>query len=66
MSENEDNGTDRDLSDHDLLLIVNERTKAIKRCLTNHLKHHWAVEIGLLLMFGGALTTLLISMLTKG
>ena len=30
----------KDLSDHDLLIFIVGETRHIKKCLTNHLKHH--------------------------
>ena len=33
------------ISDHDLLIRIDERVKKLDRCMANHLKHHWAVTL---------------------
>ncbi|KKN77442.1 hypothetical protein LCGC14_0360010 [marine sediment metagenome] len=35
-------------NDHDLLIRIDERTMKIDTCLSNHLKHHWAITLALL------------------
>ena len=35
-------------TDHDLLMRIDERLKAIEKSLSNHLKHHWAITMALL------------------
>jgi len=32
-------------SDHDLLIRIDERVRKLDRCMTNHLRHHWAVTM---------------------
>ncbi|HUX17124.1 MAG TPA: hypothetical protein VMW52_11675 [Phycisphaerae bacterium] len=34
-----------DMSDHDLLIRIDERTEKLDMCMTNHLRHHWAVTL---------------------
>jgi len=36
---------DGQISDHDLLIRIDERVKKLDRCMTNHLRHHWAVTL---------------------
>jgi len=42
------------------LAAIKTDIKWIKKTLGNHLKHHWAVELGLLLALIGALLKLII------
>jgi len=39
---------DGPMSDHDLLIRIDERVAKLERCMTNHLKHHWAVTLAAL------------------
>ena len=32
-------------TDHDLLIRIDERVQKLDRCMTNHLRHHWAVTM---------------------
>lgn len=61
--ENRDNRPGEDLSDHDLLIRIDVRTDKTETCLRNHLRHHWAVEVGLILCLAGALIGLAVKML---
>jgi len=45
---------DSDLSDHDLLIRIDERTQNMDVCLTNHLHHHWRVTVLVLTIALGA------------
>lgn len=45
------------ISDHDLLIRIDEQVKKLDRCMTNHLKHHWAVTLA-------AITAMLSAVLT--
>ena len=44
-----------ELSDHDLLIRIDERVRKLDRCMTNHLAHHWTVSIA---VQGAVLTAL--------
>ena len=33
------------VSDHDLLIRIDERVKTLDRRMVDHLKHHWAVTL---------------------
>jgi len=33
------------ISDHDLLIRIDERVTNLHACLKDHLKHHWAVTL---------------------
>jgi len=48
-------------SDHDLLIRIDERVRKLDRCLTNHLRHHWAVTLLAL----GAVVSALVSLLIQ-
>ena len=36
------------VSDHDLLIRIDERVQKLDRCMSNHLAHHWGVSIAVL------------------
>ena len=38
----------KDLTDHDLLVRIDERVNHNEGMMSNHLKHHWAVTLALL------------------
>lgn len=42
-------------NDHDLLIRIDERVIKIDKCLSNHLKHDWAVKMALLVVILGLL-----------
>lgn len=42
-------------SDHDLLIRIDGMVKKIDGCLRNHLRHHWAVTMAILVAFLAAL-----------
>ena len=48
-------------SDHDLLIRIDERVTKLDRCMTNHLRHHWAVTMLAL----GAVVSALLSLLIQ-
>jgi len=54
----------RELTDHDLLIRIDERVRKLDRCMTNHLRHHWAIMIAavsaLLMMAATLLGSLLL------
>lgn len=52
-----------DANDHDLLIRLDERTMKIDTCMRNHLRHHAAVAIGLVLALIGTGGSLLIVLL---
>jgi len=43
--------------DHDLLMSVVNDICWIKKVMGNHLKHHWALEIGIVLALLGAIAS---------
>lgn len=49
------------MTDHDLLVRIDERQTTMAKQFSNHIKHHWAVTIPVLLIALG----LLIALLTK-
>jgi hypothetical protein len=46
------------ISDHDLLVRIDERVKRIDRCLSNHLAHHWALTLVIATALVGAVVTM--------
>ena len=52
-------GTDRDMTDHELLVRIDERVNKIDRCLSNHLAHHWALTLAVGTALVGAVVTIL-------
>ena len=47
------------LSDHDLLIRIDERVQKLDRCMTNHLRHHWMVTVAALPAAAGAVAAAL-------
>jgi len=50
-----------ELTDHDLLIRIDERVTKLDRCMTNHLRHHWAVTLLAL----GAVVSAVLSLLIQ-
>ena len=50
----------QDMSDHDLLIRIDERVKDLDTDLNNHLKHHWAWTKILAVALVGAVVTILL------
>jgi hypothetical protein len=48
-------------NDHDLLIRIDERVEKLDRCMTNHLRHHWAVTMLAL----GAVVSAVLSLLIQ-
>ena len=46
------------ITDHDLLIRIDERQQKLDRCMTNHLKHHWVVTVAALTALLAALGTM--------
>ena len=53
----------RELSDHDLLIRIDERVEKLDRCMSNHLKHHWAITLAAVGALFAAAGTLLVKVL---
>jgi len=49
-------------NDHDLLIRIDERVEKLDRCMTNHLRHHWAVTMTALAAALGAVLSLLVAL----
>jgi len=47
------------MTDHDLLVRIDERVQKIDKCLTGHIKHHWMISIPVGLALLGLLVKLL-------
>ena len=48
------------MTDHDLLIEINQRLKNLEVGVANHLRHHWAVTIGISAALLGALLKLVL------
>jgi len=49
----------KELSDHDLLIELNEKVGGLSKHFANHLAHHWAVTLILLTSLLGLVATVL-------
>ena len=47
------------MTDHDLLMRIDERVCTLTKHFSNHIKHHWAVAIPLLMIIVGLVIALL-------
>ena len=56
---------DEDQGVRDRLVKLGVDVEWIKKNLSNHLRHHWAVQIVLLTFIGGLTTALIISLLSR-
>jgi hypothetical protein len=54
-----------ELSDHDLLIRIDERVHKLDRCMTNHLAHHWSVSVAVLGAVLTALASLIVALGTQ-
>lgn len=54
----------RNLSDHDLLIRIDERVEKLDRCMSNHLKHHRTITLAVIGAFLAAAGALLVKVLT--
>jgi len=53
------------MSDHDLLIRIDERVSKLDRCMTNHLRHHWVVTAAALTALLTALATIVASLVLR-
>ena len=53
------------LTDHDLLIRIDERVSKLDRCMTNHLKHHWVVTAAALTALLTARATIVASLVVR-
>lgn len=49
-------------NDHDLLVRIDERVKKLDTCMSNHLKHHWAVTLMVAAAAVGAVGSVVIAL----
>ena len=47
------------MTDHDLLIRIDERTETMSKQFSNHVRYHWVVSIPVLLMVLGLLAAVL-------
>ncbi len=50
----------KEITDHDLLIRIDERTNTLSTHFCNHIRHHWMITIPLILSIVGLIITLLI------
>ena len=50
-----------DLTDHDLLIRMDERVQALHACLKGHLAHHWAVTLAAVAAVAAAVVSLVLN-----
>jgi len=58
---NDMNGHNKQMSDHDLLIRIDERVDKLDRCMSSHFRHHWAILLAAGTAMIGAITSLLIA-----
>ncbi len=49
-----------DLTDHDLLIRIDERVTKLDRCMSNHFKQHWAILLAAGTAMLGALLSVVV------
>ena len=54
-----------ELSDHDLLIRLDEKQDSLMAMFTNHLAHHWSYLVAITTILGGAIASLVIAYFTK-
>ena len=47
------------MTDHDLLLRIDERLRGLSTHFSNHIRHHWMLTIPLIMVVAGLVVTLL-------
>lgn len=56
-----------DISDHDLLIRIDERVAKLDRCLSNHRRGHWAVTLTAISAMFAAVGSMMVALvMTKG
>jgi len=58
-------GDGQNITDHDLLIRIDERVSKLDRCMTNHLRHHWVVTTAALTALLTALATIVASLVLR-
>ena len=59
------NDRGRGITDHDLLIRIDERVQKLDRCMSNHLRHHWVVTAAALTALLTALATIVASLVVR-
>jgi len=57
--------SEKRITNREYLICIDAKLKALKEQFDNHLKHHWLVTIPLITITGGAITALIVALLTK-
>jgi len=47
------------MTDHDLLMRIDERVESLSTHFSNHIRHHWMLTICLLIVIGGLVVAVL-------
>ena len=53
------------MTNREYLICIDIKLKELKEQFSNHIKHHWMVTIPLIVITGGAITALIVALLTK-
>ncbi len=53
------------MTDHDLLVCIDVKLKELKEQFSNHLKHHWAMTLALVMITFGSVISVIIALLTR-
>ena len=56
----------KQMSDHDLLIRIDERVEKLTRCMRNHLRHHWAITLTAFTAMLAAATSIVITLVMGG
>jgi hypothetical protein len=54
-----------EMSDHDMLIRLDEKQDALITMFTNHLAHHWAYLVTITTILGGAVASLVVAYFSK-
>jgi len=58
--------TEQRITDHDLLIRIDERVRKLDRCMVNHLRQHWMVTLAALTALCVAAGTLVLAAVGAG
>lgn len=59
-------GQQKQTSDHDLLIRIDERVAKLDKCMGNHLRHHWAITMMAVSAMLAAAGSIFVAVLRKG
>lgn len=53
------------ISDHDLLIRIDERVRKLDRCMSNHFRQHWAILLAAGTAMLGAVASIVVVLCTR-